>query len=278
MLTFPCFQSTLTLCLPVSIPALSSVWKASSSKSKWIPVTGLPGMAIVGLPDAAVQESREPRPGGHQECRAVLPAQARGGQPGAGLRAQGRPGLRPAHRPGRADLHRQLAPEQRGRHAGGGRTLAGWQRAPCRAACCRWQPWPASRASSASSCPQADAAEAALIPDLEVIPVAIAGGAVRPPGRARQPIPPQPPITAGRPARQRADRFPRDQGPGARQARPGSGRGRRAQRLDDRAARRRQDPAGARPARHPAAHDHRRSPGCDPHLFGGRPAARRTCR
>ncbi len=96
------------------------------------------------------------------------------------------------------------------------------------AACCRWQPSPASRASSASSSPRADAAEAALIPDLEVIPVgSLAALYAHLCGREPHPAPGRRSHPKDLPA-VRADRFRRDQRPGARQARPGSGRGRRA--------------------------------------------------
>ena len=63
---------------------------------------GLPGMDIVGLPDAAVQESRERVQAAIKNAGFDLPAQAHRGQPGARHRAQRRSRLRPADRPGRA--------------------------------------------------------------------------------------------------------------------------------------------------------------------------------
>ena len=48
-------------------------------------------MTIVGLPDAAIQESREPVQAAVRNTRGALPAQAPGGQPGPGLGPQGGP-------------------------------------------------------------------------------------------------------------------------------------------------------------------------------------------
>ena len=235
-------------------------------------------MIIVGLPDAAVQESRERVQSAIKECRAVLPPQAPDRQPGARLGAQGRPRLRPAHRPGRADRHRPAA---------------------------RRMPWTAALVVGELSLDGSVRHVRGVLPMAATARQAGLQAHLRPPGRRRrsrpdprpgghpgrhrwralyahltgvQPIPPQPPVTPEDLPVAAADRFRRGQGPGARQARPGGGRGRRAQRADDRPTRRRQDPAGARPARHPAAHDHRRSAGRDPHLLGRRPAARRTRR
>ena len=107
--------------------------------------------------------------------------------------------------------------------------------------------------------PEADAREASLVEGVKIIPVASLAQLVSLPARARYPAPeslPADATAANAPlaARHRPRRY---QGAGARQARPGGGRRRRAQRHHVRAAGQRQDPAGALPALHPAAHDQR---------------------
>ncbi|MFQ9446996.1 MAG: magnesium chelatase domain-containing protein [Christensenellales bacterium] len=56
-------------------------------------VDGMPMFEIVGLPDAAVKESRERVRAAMSACRMAVPRRAADAQPRPGGRAQGRPGV-----------------------------------------------------------------------------------------------------------------------------------------------------------------------------------------
>ena len=188
--------------------------------------SGMPGMTIVGLPDAAVQESRERvqaavRNAGVSYPRKRLvvnlaPASVRKEGPAYDLPiALGvliYTGMLPAGIAEGMLVVGELSLDGTVRHARGVLPMAATAR---------------QAGFKRIVVPGADAAEAALIPDLEVIPVSslaalfnhLAG---------REPIPAYTRLPVQEAPLFTANRFQRGQGPGARQARPGGGCGRRA--------------------------------------------------
>ena len=120
--------------------------------------------------------------------------------------------------------------------------------------------------------PAVDAAEAALVGDIAIIPVRTLADLVNHlSGEA--PIAPHSADGAAPRLALHRRRLQRGEGAGARQAGAGGGRGRRAQRPAQRPAGLRQDDAGPRPPLHPAADDGARSAGSDQDLLRARPAA-----
>jgi len=232
---------------------------------------GMPGMTIVRLPDAPVQESRErvqaavrnagvPFPRRRLVVN-LVPASVRKESPSYDLPiALGvliYAGMLPPQAAEGWLVVGELSLDGSVRHTCGGLPMAATAQ---------------SAGFESLVVPQVDAAEAALIPDLQVLPVASMVGLCRH-LTGREPITPQPSTKAEDAPLMVPGRFTRGQGPGARQARPGGGRGRRSQRTDDRPAEGGQDAAGARPARHPAEDVDRRGAGRDAHLLGRQPAA-----
>ena len=114
----------------------------------------VPTMVIVGLPDAAVQESRERVQAAVKNAGLYYPRKRiTVNLAPASVRKEG-PAYDLPIALGVLIAAGQLAADSVDERAGGRRAFAGWQRAPRRAACCPWPPSPASRASSASSSPR----------------------------------------------------------------------------------------------------------------------------
>ena len=130
---------------------------------------GLPAFSIVGLPDAAVRESRERVRAGMANSGFEFPSAAHHRQSGSGGRPQGRTVLRSAHRPVAAGRLRTAERGRRtGRWASGAvqrrrRALARRHRAAHQTAPC---PSPRARRRAGHRgvlLPAANAAEAALV-------------------------------------------------------------------------------------------------------------------
>ncbi len=235
-------------------PALpSSAWTVPSSRWRSTSAAGLPSQIIVGLPDAAVRESSERVRAAivnsgltHPRARLTVnlaPADLRKEGPAYDLPIA--VGILLASEQVGADLSKaglvgELSLDGEVRGVTGMLPMAVAAR---------------DRGLTTLYVPQANAAEAALVEGLEVIPVASLASLV---GHLHgyTPIPPYEHVPAGRGCRSPLSRrLSGRQGPGARQARPGGGGRRRAQCTYGRAARLGQDAAGPRRAFHPAAHD-----------------------
>ncbi len=150
----------------------SSASRPCPSTPRSTSTAGCPSFSVVGLPDAAVRESRERVRAAIVNSGLRLPAAADHGQPRARRSAQGRPGLRPGDR--RRDPGRLRAAA--GAACSRGWALAGELGARRRRAADPRRPGDgrggaAQAAPRESPSPGANAAEAALVPDLEVAPI-----------------------------------------------------------------------------------------------------------
>ena len=218
---------------PARVEHLVAVASVKLGRTRSVALVGLDGALVDVEADlvagpAAVHDQRAagcgvhavpgPDQGGRGELGGAGAEPAVDGQPVAGVDAQGRQRLRPA------DRHRRPggrgAGPGRGRDADGAHRRAGSRRfGPARArACCR-PCWPRPGSACASVVVPADnAAEAALVPGMRVLPA-------RAPGRAGQPLPAaepgRGPRRAGRGGRPSPTPEPRA-GP-ARRRRPGRG-------------------------------------------------------
>ena len=133
--------------------------------------TGLPAFALVGLPDAAVRESRERVRAALVQLRLRLPAEADHGEPRSGRPAQGGPGIRPRDRGGgarRLGAARRRGPRRTRRSPASSPSTARFAR--CRASLAMAEAARAPRRAR-SSCPARSRPEAALVGGLRVIPV-----------------------------------------------------------------------------------------------------------
>jgi hypothetical protein len=220
---------------------------------------GFPGMTIVGLPDAAVSESRERVQAAVRNAGVAFPRlRLVVNLAPASVRMEGlsydlpialgvliHAGVLPPETAEGMLVVGELSLDGSVRHARGILPMAATARAT---------------GFTRLVVPQADAAEAALIPGLEVIPVASLS-ALYAHLAGRDPILPQ----AYTEVEDALIMVPTD-------FRGVRGQEHVKRALEVAAAGSRQDPAGARPARDPAAHVDRRSPGRDAGLLGRRPA------
>ena len=237
---------------------------------------GLPGVTMVGLPDATVRESRDRVRTAIRNSGFPVSELARHRQSRAGGRSQGRRRVRSADR--------ARHPRRVGRAAPSRGAAASWSSAACRsmaacrrcAGCCRSPSRRASVAGRVCCFPAAISPKPASSTGCGCFPVRSLMDAARVLcAPAAQPGGARPPAAAGRSA-DAGRRSGRRARPAGRPARARDRGRRRAPSAVQRSAGRRQDDAGAAAAGPAAAAELRRGAGDHDDSLGGRtPAARR---